>query len=397
MKCIYCGAELDEKDRFCPRCNKAAQIVPDYSLYEDDYLKQVLAEENRPRRSKNKPEKKDPKDAALREQQQKKLQLKIIGSVAAVAAVLVLALCVMAAAIRSNHANSVTYQISQAQKASLRGDTEKAVSYYERALELEPDNNDVRLALAKLYMEQKRDKDAEKLYKKVLAADKANREACKNLIKIYDSRDDLDSILALKERVDKKLLSLFDNYSVQPPEFSLESGTYETAQTLILRSAKDYEIYYTLDGSDPVTNGIPYTRPITLDENGKNYLVKAVCMNKNGIYGNLKARSYSIIFPAPDMPAVTPDGGDFEGKTSVTIAVPDGCSAYYTWDGSTPNVYSNRYTGPFPVPEGNHILTAVIIDDSTKLQSELYKGRFVYYETAPQEDIPEAEPGAEEE
>ncbi len=50
MKCIYCGKELDEGDLFCPRCKKAAQIVPDYNVYEDDYLKQVLTDRKRSRR-----------------------------------------------------------------------------------------------------------------------------------------------------------------------------------------------------------------------------------------------------------------------------------------------------------------------------------------------------------
>lgn len=400
MKCIYCGEELDEKDRFCPKCKKAAQIVPDYSLYEDDYLKQVLAEENQPGRIKkkteetaNKPKNNNSKDAMQRAMQQKKMQKKILGSVVVVAVVFVLALLVLAAAIRSNHANSVSYQLSQAQKAYTKGNMEEALSYYERALELDPNNNEIRLALAKLYMEQKRDTDAEKLYKEVLRTDKANREACKNLIKIYDNRDDLDAILSLKERVDESLSQLFEDYTVLPPEFGLEPGTYETAQTLMLTSTKDYQIYYTLDGSDPVTNGILYSSPLVLDENGKTYLIKAVCMNRKKIYGVVKARSYTIRFPVPDMPIVTPDGGDFGIRTTVSITVPDGCSAYYTWDGSTPNIYSSRYTQPLLIPEGNHILTVVIIDNSTNLKSELYKGRFVYYETSSEDEAetPEAE------
>ena len=46
MKCIYCGKELAEGELFCPACGKAVQIVPDYNVYDDDYLKEVLAQEN---------------------------------------------------------------------------------------------------------------------------------------------------------------------------------------------------------------------------------------------------------------------------------------------------------------------------------------------------------------
>ena len=45
MKCIYCGEELREGILYCPKCGNKVQIVPDYSIYEDDYLKQVLTEE----------------------------------------------------------------------------------------------------------------------------------------------------------------------------------------------------------------------------------------------------------------------------------------------------------------------------------------------------------------
>ena len=46
MKCIYCGEELKEGSLYCPKCGKAVQIVPDYNIYEDDYLNQVLTEES---------------------------------------------------------------------------------------------------------------------------------------------------------------------------------------------------------------------------------------------------------------------------------------------------------------------------------------------------------------
>ncbi len=186
--------------------------------------------------------------------------------------------------------------------------------------------------------------------------------------------------------MDESLYQLFDNYMVVPPEFSLDTGTYETAQTLVLRAVKDYQIYYTLDGTDPVTGGMRYDGPVVLDENGKTYRVRAVCRNDRNIYSEAKERSYTIKIPSPDMPIVTPDGGDFGVKTTVSITVPDGCSAYYTWDGTIPNRYSSHYTHPVTVPEGNHILAVIIIDNRTNLSSEIYRGRFVYYESNPEED-----------
>ena len=152
----------------------------------------------------------------------------------------------------------------------------------------------------------------------------------------------------------------------------------------MIRAEKDYDIYYTLDGSDPVKNGALYTQPLVLDENGKTYRIRAVCAN-NSVYSDVMEADITIMIPAPDMPIVTPDGGDFGVATTVSITVPDGCSAYYSWDGSIPTAYSDRYYGPIEVPEGNHILTVVIIDHETGLSSEIYRGRFVYYENDPED------------
>lgn len=75
-------------------------------------------------------------------------------------------------------------------------------------------------------------------------------------------------------------------------------------------------------------------------------------------------------------------------ETSVTVTVPGGCSAYYTWDGSTPTAASQRYTQPIKVPEGNNILSVVIIDHTTKLCSDVYREiLFIIHRTIQQKMI----------
>ena len=39
MKCAKCGAEIKEGCIYCSVCGNAVQIVPDYSVLEDDYLR----------------------------------------------------------------------------------------------------------------------------------------------------------------------------------------------------------------------------------------------------------------------------------------------------------------------------------------------------------------------
>ena len=109
------------------------------------------------------------------------------------------------------------------------------------------------------------------------------------------------------------------------------------------------------------------------------YEIKAVCVNDKDIYSDVVSNKYKIDIPAPDMPVVTPDGGNFGAETTVTVSVPDGCKAYYTWDGSDPGKNSQEYTEPIPVPDGNNVLSVVLIDESTGLSSSIYRGNFVYF------------------
>ena len=153
MKCIYCGEELGDNSVFCSKCGKAVQIVPDYNMYDDDYLKQVLAEENlgsvthngSPKTGLQKP--KDPQMSEEKQKEQKKKQLKILACVAGIICVLIFALLILGVAIRTNHANSFDYQVELAQKAYDRGDLEKAVEYYQNALVIDEPMKYTRLVL----------------------------------------------------------------------------------------------------------------------------------------------------------------------------------------------------------------------------------------------------------
>lgn len=385
MKCIYCGEELQEGSLYCPKCGKAVQIVPDYNIYDEDYLKQVLTEENPESLKENAKKGKGTKTtgtkkkSSVRAKNQKKQQQKILLIVAGIICVLVFSLLILGAAVRSNHANSFSYQVNQAEKAVAAGDEKKAISYYENALELDNSSLDVRLALAELYEKQKEYDSALVLYQEVFRKDKKNRKACRGMISVYEAKKDTDAILSLKASVDTSLQDLFSAYEIEQPQFSLKSGIYDSAQILQMLSTKKYEIYYTMDGSDPKTRGTLYAQPIQLNENNKTYVVKAVCKNEDGIYSNVMQATYKISIPAPDIPRVTPDGGTFDSETTVTITVPSGCSAYYTWNGSTPNSSSTKYNGPIYVPEGNNILSVILIDHSTGQHSDVYKGNFVYY------------------
>ena len=50
-------------------------------------------------------------------------------------------------------------------------------------------------------------------------------------------------------------------------------------------------------------------------------------------------------------PTITPNGGTFTEAQTVTISAAEGCTAYYTTDGTDPSNASTQYTAPFTVSE----------------------------------------------
>ncbi len=84
-----------------------------------------------------------------------------------------------------------------------------------------------------------------------------------------DFIDDFEDLLALYE-ADEMLTYMIEGNITQPivytPVFSPESGYYQQAVELeITTETEEAEIYYTLDGSEPTQESLPYTEPVLLD------------------------------------------------------------------------------------------------------------------------------------
>lgn len=71
-------------------------------------------------------------------------------------------------------------------------------------------------------------------------------------------------------------------------------------------------------------------------------------------------------------PIITPASGSYEGSTTVTITCATLWAAiYYTTDGSTPTVYSIRYTGPF-IASTSQTIRAIALLDRSSIASASY-------------------------
>lgn len=433
MRCANCGNELKEGSLYCDACGHPVQIVPDYNEF-DDYLDNLVGNDdrstdeqktvrsvsdktirfdqaereqfyntsqptgqNRDRTSQSEMQQaKQPQMKQTQERQSQGRQMSekpqsdrqreksaqqkriIIISVVCVISIVIL-VGIVTNNVRKSHESSFDYQVKQAKEAYESGDTNSAVSYYEKALSIDSDNTDVMYKLADIYMGKKDYDAALILYQEIINGDSKSEEAYKKLISIYESKKDYDAIVALRDGAkDKDILKLFNDYVVSEPEFSKSSGKYGETFELSISADKNAKIYYSYDSDNPLSRGERYRNPISLDREGA-YKITAVAVDERGIKSEIASARYEIEFEAPKAPEVDPDGGTFGAQTDITITVPENCKVYYTWDSSDPTAASTEYTAPIPIPEGNNVLSVIAIDQRTGKTSDIYRSRFEFY------------------
>lgn len=350
MKCPKCGAELEEGHLYCEKCGEEIHIVPDfepeieYSIHEtlSGIVEDVLAEV--------------PKESELKKEKPAgKRKLILLAAVAVVCMLLVGGIVGIVNAVFRYRYNSSGYQISRAEACVASGDTEKAVQYYERAVELKPDEVSLRFSLAELYLTLGQEQAYTDCLAAVITSGYATEDeienAYKKMIVFYRGKEDYASINTLLINTDNEdIRTAFQEYMAVPPEFSYQEGTYTTVVPLKLTSSIQGTIYYTLDGTIPDENSEIYTMPIFL-ETGR-YEISAMFVNEYGIQSEVVAKTYVIDIIKPSAPEVDNYSGDYTTPTMITVQVPRDCDVYYTTDGTVPTEQSAQYTEPIPMPLG---------------------------------------------
>lgn len=165
-------------------------------------------------------------------------------------------------------------------------------------------------------------------------------------------------------------------YSIKPV-FSPDGGIYTEDVSLELSSPDGADVYYTTDGTDPTShNGSVFEQPILL-KSGET-TVRAASFNEEGKIGPIVEEVYTVSYQPPDMPRVTPVSGTYHEETYVTVSTnADAGTVYYTWDGTNPTMDSMSYTGPILIPEGNHVLSLIVID-AHGMASDILRCNYVY-------------------
>ena len=91
----------------------------------------------------------------------------------------------------------------------------------------------------------------------------------------------------LKDAIEeyKKISEQFADYQVQTPVIYPDGDIFYNELDITIISVEKDDIYYTIDGSDPIENGTLYqnSKGICFESSGL-YLVRAVCKNEMNVY-----------------------------------------------------------------------------------------------------------------
>ncbi len=376
MDCPFCGVKLPDNVVVCPVCGEEIQVISAVDALEDEILQEFVDEDNKPKdiaengvsgaASETAKGKKN-----IRTHRKRRILILIV---------------IVAAVIAAASAGGVTYSrnhsaqslLTRAEKAYDREDYDRAVRCLDRLFALE-DNEEGFLLAGKVYAAMGDYDAAEQMLLNAIGINPASSDAYRELLEVYSVQGKKDEILNLKHTVtDEGILALFDDYLTPAPEITPEGGTYSDYFTVeILAPKNGLTVYYTTDGSDPTLHGILYTGPVQIGEQGST-LLTAVCMDEEGDFSEPVSETYFVSLPVPDMPVAVPDGGQFTYPQTVTVSAPAGTKVYYTWDGTTPNENSSVYTSPIDIPEGNHVLSLIAVDERG-MYSEVLRCNYIYY------------------
>ena len=367
MICKKCGAKIQEGCVYCSVCGTEVQLVPDYNLLDEDILSGILQKEAIAESQKS----------FFVKKEKRKLSKIIWGFICVVLILALLTLFFVFQEIKIRHRNTYEYQYQTAEEFLEKGDSENAVSHLKNALELRPDDRQAKEKLLEIYLSKKEDASAIAILEEFVEENKRDKESVQKLIALYGKNQEYKKINSLCDQVkNSDMLDLFADYMVDQPKFSKISGTYPHPIKISISSAKNYDIFYTTDGKDPASYGRLYEGELSLDEEGTTS-VCAVAKNEKGICSEPVKAEYTIRYEPPAMPSVTPAGGTYNEPQMITIHVPQECTAYYTWDGTTPSECSFRYAGPLEMPQGNQVLSVILVN-SAGLKSSIYRVNYIY-------------------
>lgn len=366
MKCKKCGGEIAEGSLYCEKCGEDIHIVPEYDsdefnlgqairsfFQEDDDTEGIYEDVSSEATSQNR-------------KKRKGVGLLIL---AFLSVIVVLSVFLIR--------NTYDYQLNRAYEAFENHDFDSAEASCMQAIDRKAYAMEAHILLADVFYACK---DFVAYEQKLLSlADEPrymevdSESVYSRLITLYKEQNRLvDITLLLNQCKYDHIKEAFSAYVVEAPTVDLTQGTYHGVQVVRLEAAEGNTIYYTLDGSQPGAESAVYNVPIVL-ENGT-HEIRTICTNEQGVPSLTVSYRYDIQVDKLLAPTVFPVSGTYHEPQLIEIEG-NTDNIYYTADGSDPNLSSQLYTGPIPVPLGNSKFKFVRIeeDNYSEVETRKYK------------------------
>ena len=260
----------------------------------------------------------------------------------------------------------------------------QAITAFEKADSMNPNNVDGLLSLGAAYEAFGRLEDAKTLYINLYTTVSPERpEAYRNHIRLMLAAGKTPEAAELmKLAFEKTGQSSFrqqrDETLPKIPETDLAAGRYTEEKTVTLRSPQDYDILYIIGDGEFPKDATLYEGPILLVEGDKpQKRLRAVCVSGDLLSDPLDV-TYVISLPSPDAPKASLAPDTYERAQRVWLRYPGkekDITMYYTLDGSMPDTNSPMYTGdPIYLPGGKVTLRSIAVNGKGKISNAMEVG-----------------------
>ncbi len=348
MKCPKCGEELKEGFLYCEKCGEEIRIVPDFEPEIENSIIETLsavAEDVVPDA--------EEEDEFLKEDLLTESPLRFMKRIVITLSlflVLAIGFLVVWFTRPGQKEESLQNKLVNAQTAFSNMEYEEAAKLYKDLLD-EGQNYDLLVAYADCLFEMGETDRAMSNYYSAMDMEPDNEMAYARVIAMYESEEAYDEISKLLTDSDsEKIRTAFQNYLAITPVFSYEGGHYNQVIPLKITAPTTGDVYYTLNGTDPMRYGNLYTAPVFLKSGV--YNVRAIYINDYGICSDVAQSQFVIEGTKPREPEIELASGQYTSPQKISVTVPEGCSVYYTTNGSVPDENSFIYGEPIPMKEG---------------------------------------------
>ncbi len=365
MKCSHCGSDMLKEQVFCEKCGKERLLVPVFEPEIEDSVAASMSnivQELSPDIQPNIHETAEDDNTTETEVDTGHHGTKQINFFVTAIVALIIFICVFSIFFYAYTENSFEYQYQRAQNAFTNENYDEALEIANVCLTMEPDSVEIRIFILEIYQEQEMTDIVIEKCKELIAFAPERQEPYDILVPYYIKEEEYQKLSQLLAKCQvPAVVESYADYMALPPQFDPGEGSFDTSISLKMIAGGNGTIYYTLDGSDPSKYSDRYTAPVKL-LSGR-YKVSAIYINDYGIASDVVTKTYQIDSYIDITPEISVPSGDYVIPKSIQVTVPDeGCTVYYTTDGSEPTMDSEIYTTALLMPLGSSTFKFFMVD-----------------------------------